>query len=211
MTACARSSPDHRAAVDLNDQALELMAQIAHGRDARHARAALEGVQLALQLGDSLLVLAIAIPGGERGLSRLEQLGRLLAVDIRDLVIELLGSLPALALGRVAGLLRRPRVRDVAARAAAAAAAASGRGGSRSGSCGTIAEALVSLAACASCISSSVSSSCNRPSRAGCSEKNAVDSLMWETTLSMARTASANVASPVSDSPRPLSKTLRMK
>ena len=36
------------AAVDLNHQGLELMTQIAHGADARHAGAALERMQLAL-------------------------------------------------------------------------------------------------------------------------------------------------------------------
>ena len=51
----------HSAAIDLNDQALEFMAQVTHGRDARHARTTLQGVQLPLQFRDSILVLAIAM------------------------------------------------------------------------------------------------------------------------------------------------------
>ena len=66
MTACAWSSAVDHAAVDRNHQSFELVAQIAHGGDARHARTALQGVQRALQFGDGLLVLAIVIPGGER-------------------------------------------------------------------------------------------------------------------------------------------------
>ncbi len=91
--------PHYHAAVDRNHQRLELVAQIAHGGDTRHAGAALQRVQRALQLGDGLLVLAIVIPGGERQLGSLDQLGRLLAVDIGDLVIELIRRVGA-RLGR---------------------------------------------------------------------------------------------------------------
>ena len=80
----------HGAAVDLEHQGLEFMTQIAHGADARHAGAAFEGVQLTLQFSDSLFVLAVAIPGGQRAFSRLQQFSRLFAVDVGDLVIELL-------------------------------------------------------------------------------------------------------------------------
>ena len=57
---------DHGSAVDLDHQGLEFMAQIAHGGDARHSGAAFQGVQLTLQLRNPLLVLAVAIPGGQR-------------------------------------------------------------------------------------------------------------------------------------------------
>ncbi len=53
----------HGTAVDLDHQGLEFVAQIAHGADARHARTALERVQLPLQFRNPFLVLAIAVPG----------------------------------------------------------------------------------------------------------------------------------------------------
>ena len=81
----------HGARVDLDDQRFQLVAQVAHRLDARHARAALERVQLALQFRDPLLVAPVVIPGGQRDLRGLEQLGGLLAVDVGDLVIEFLG------------------------------------------------------------------------------------------------------------------------
>ena len=103
----------HGAAVDLDHQCLELMTQIAHGGDARHSGAAFQGVQLTLQLRDSLLVLAVAIPGGQRYLRRLEQFGRLFAVDVRDLVIELLGRRRGFDFHRRGRGGRSPRSRGV--------------------------------------------------------------------------------------------------
>src|ERR1700730_9001092 len=93
----------HGAAVDLQHQGLEFMTQIAHGADARHSGAAFEGMQLTLQFRDSLFVLAVAIPGGQRAFSRLQQFGRLFAVDVGDFVIELLRR------RRRSGLLRNRR------------------------------------------------------------------------------------------------------
>jgi hypothetical protein len=81
---------DDGAAVDLDHQRFEFMAEIAHGADARHSRSALESMQLPLQLRDPLLVPAIAIPGSEGYLRRIQQFGRLFAIDIRDFVIEIL-------------------------------------------------------------------------------------------------------------------------
>ncbi len=93
----------HGAAVDLQHQGLEFMTQVAHGADARHSGAAFEGMQLTLQFRDSLFVLAVAIPGGQRAFSGLQQFGRFFAVDVGDFVIELLRR------RRRSGLLRNRR------------------------------------------------------------------------------------------------------
>ena len=66
------------------------------------------------------------------------------------------------------------------------------------------------MASRASSASSSIATSCSRASSSGCSEKNAVDSLMWDTTFSIALTVSSSVARPRSDRPWPLSYTLRI-
>ncbi len=134
-----------RAAVDLQHQGLELVTQVAHGGNARHSRAALQRVQLTLQLGDRLLVLAVLVPNRQRALSRFQQLGRLLAVDIRDFVIEFFRRRRCRGRRRRGGLLQR--------------------GGSASA--GTMAEALVSRAALAIIASTSASRSRNRASSAG--------------------------------------------
>jgi len=81
---------DHGAPVDVEHQGLEFMAQIAHGGDAGHSGTTFEGMQLTLQFRDSVLVLAVEIPGGQRAFSRLQQFGRLFAVDVGDFVIKLL-------------------------------------------------------------------------------------------------------------------------
>ncbi len=95
---------DHGTAVDLHYQGLQFMAQIAHGADTRHSGSAFEGMQMTLQFRDWLLVVAVAIPGGQRFFRRLEQFGRLFAVDVCDLVIELLRSRERRDHGRRAGV-----------------------------------------------------------------------------------------------------------
>ena len=79
----------YRAGFDLDHQRLELVTQVAHGADARHPRAALQGVQLALQVGHALLVVTVKIPGSQRVFGGLQQLGGFLAVDIGDLQVKL--------------------------------------------------------------------------------------------------------------------------
>ena len=91
------------AAVDLQHQGLELVTQVAHGADARHSSPAFERVQLTLQLGDRLFVLAIFIPTSQRALSGFQQLGRFLAVDVRYLVIEFFRRRPFVLWGRLDG------------------------------------------------------------------------------------------------------------
>ncbi len=114
------------AAVDLQHQGLEFVAQIAHGGHARHTRSAFQRVQLALQLGDGLLVFAVFIPDRQRPLRSFQQLGRFFAVDVRYFVIECFRRRRLDFLGRL-----------YCRRYATAAGAAS--------SAGTMAEALVSL------------------------------------------------------------------
>ena len=61
--------------VDADEQRLELVAQVPHGGNARHARTALQRVQVTLQLLEVLARPALAAPGGERPVGRLEELG----------------------------------------------------------------------------------------------------------------------------------------
>src|SRR5260370_1308896 len=72
------------------DSAKSTAATVPSASGARHRGPALEGWHLALQFRASFLVLAVAIPGGRRAFSRLQQFGRLFAVDVGDFVIETL-------------------------------------------------------------------------------------------------------------------------
>ena len=76
---------DH-SVIDLQDERLEFMAEIAHRRDARHAGAALERVQRPLQFGDMLLIGALLVPGVERRVRGFEEFRGLLAEDGGDLL-----------------------------------------------------------------------------------------------------------------------------
>src|SRR5258708_4251636 len=88
--AAAATGAGGAGAVDRQHEGLEFMTKMAHRADARQSGAAFEGMQLTLQFRDSLFVLAVAIPGGQRAFSCLQQFGRLFAVDVGDFVIELL-------------------------------------------------------------------------------------------------------------------------
>ena len=64
------------------------MTQIAHGADFSHARAALEGVQIALQRGQRQRVVRIGQPTVQCLPGAVENIHRLFEEDFHDLVIE---------------------------------------------------------------------------------------------------------------------------
>ena len=80
-----RIAPQLQAA----DLGLQIVGEIAHVREAGHARATLEGVQRALQLAHGRLVARVAAPGGERAVDGLQHLGRLGDEDVGQLRIDL--------------------------------------------------------------------------------------------------------------------------
>ena len=77
------------ALIDLQDEALELVAQVAHRLNAGHAGAALQSVQRTLQRPAQLGAVRIRAPSGDRGLGAIEKLDCLLGEDARDLGIKL--------------------------------------------------------------------------------------------------------------------------
>ena len=78
----------HLPGFDQAHQRLELVAQVAHRADARHASAALERVYDALQLEYERIVAAILDPRGQGVVRRLQQLRGFLGEDRRDVRIE---------------------------------------------------------------------------------------------------------------------------
>ena len=92
--------------LERSEERLHLVAQVAHGAYAGHARPALQRVQDALQLRDAAAIRAVRGPVRQRGIGLLEQLGRLLAEDRRDVGVEI-------RLGLLVGRRRRgPRPRQ---------------------------------------------------------------------------------------------------
>ncbi len=73
----------------LHQQRLEFVRQVAHGGDARHARAALEGVQRPLERRHMIGIAGIVVPGLHRRLCRLQQLGGLFTEDGRHFHVEI--------------------------------------------------------------------------------------------------------------------------
>ena len=88
---CSRIGRRH-ARFDRGQERFDLVTQVAHGADARHAGTALERVQQSLELGDLRVVRSIGPPASERRLGLFEQLGRFLAEDRRDVRVEVLAK-----------------------------------------------------------------------------------------------------------------------
>ncbi len=78
----------HDTAVDLHEQRFELVAQIAHGNEACHARAALERVQRAFQRDQSIDAAAVFVPLGERTLRLIDEFHGLISKDAGDFLVE---------------------------------------------------------------------------------------------------------------------------
>ena len=78
----------HDAAVDLHEQRFELMAQIAHGNEPRHARAALERVQRAFQRDQAVDAAAVFVPLGERALRLVDEFHGFISKDAGDFLVE---------------------------------------------------------------------------------------------------------------------------
>ncbi len=86
------------AVVDRQDERFQLVTQISHGRDAGHARSALERVQRPLQRRTVLRARAVATPIRERVLRGIDELQRFLAEDGGDFGIEVTRILDRLLL-----------------------------------------------------------------------------------------------------------------
>ena len=77
------------AAVDLHEQGFQFVAQIAHGHQARHARAALERVQRTLQRVEAIDAGAVLVPLRERALRLFDELDGLIGEDAGDVRVEI--------------------------------------------------------------------------------------------------------------------------
>ena len=108
------------AVVDLHHERFQLVAQVAHGRDARHPGAALERVQRSLEGRAVLGAAGVRAPGGERLLRGVNELRGLFGKDGRNLGVEVAGVFDHLAVVRRRAVdrerhvlsLRSSRLRD---------------------------------------------------------------------------------------------------
>ena len=78
-----------QAAVDLHEQRFELVRQIAHRHEARHARAALERMQRALERGETVDAGAVLVPLGERALRGVDEFDGFVGEDAGDVGVEI--------------------------------------------------------------------------------------------------------------------------
>ena len=74
--------------LERGEERLYLVAQVTHGADAGHARPALQRVQDTLEFRDAAAIGAVRGPCRERRIRLLEQFGRFLAEDRRNVGVE---------------------------------------------------------------------------------------------------------------------------